>query len=264
MPLQRSDDQSAVIDLTADDAGPSATDTQNSRRGTTRAQRPPRFAREIIDLVDEDAHPTVVTQSESPEIQFISSRRLATPRRQDSNSDAQGNSDQDDVEFVGANPLPADRRRGHRLENMMVGVIEDMMLDERQNHFAHLRARIARAVNNGPPPIIPPRVGGTIRRAGQIHVGFIPPTMDFEMVGFDLGLGAGPVGPPPTYDKPETAPDGFTRSPSEEDAIICPNCKEELCLGGSDLKKQVWIVKACGHVRLFYSLFAYFCANIHV
>ena len=136
----------------------------------------------------------------------------------------------------------------------MVGVIEDMMLDERQNHFAHLRARIARAVNNGPPPIIPPRVGGTIRRAGQIHVGFIPPTMDFEMVGFDLGLGAGPVGPPPTYDKPETAPDGFTRSPSEEDAIICPNCKEELCLGGSDLKKQVWIVKACGHVRLFYSL----------
>ncbi|KAF2789451.1 hypothetical protein K505DRAFT_328227 [Melanomma pulvis-pyrius CBS 109.77] len=244
--LQHRDEQ-AFIDLTADDASPSASNAPNSRRTTARAQRPPRFAREIIDLVDEDAHRSAAPP-ESPEIQFISSRRLAPPRRLGPIIDPR-NSDQDDVEFVGTNPLPAERRRErHHFEDMVVGVFEDMV-HERETAFAHLRAHIQRAVNNSQPPIVPPRAAGQGRRAGHIHVGFIAPAMDFEMVGFDLGLGSGPVPPPPpTYDKPNAAPEGFTRSPAEDDAIICPNCKEELCLGASDLKKQVWIVKGCGHV----------------
>jgi hypothetical protein len=246
--LQRNEEQAAVIDLTADDAGPSVSSASNSRRTTARAQRPPRFAREIIDLVDEDTHPSI-TPSQSPEIQFISSRRLATPQ-QDPHASHGGSNDQDDVEFVGENPLPADRRRGGDLQEMMAGVINDLGGVHQRYH--HLQARIQRVMNEARAPLAPPRAGGHPRRAGHIQVGFIAPNMDFNVVGFDMGYGAAvPPPPPPTYDKPVAAPEGFTRSPAEDDAIICPNCKDELCLGDSDLKKQVWIVKGCGHVRLF-------------
>ena len=247
--LQRNEEQAAIIDLTADDAGPSVSSAPNSRRTTARAQRPPRFAREIIDLVDEDTTRSV-TPSESPEIQFISSRRLATPR-QDPHANQEESNDQDDVEFVGENPLPAERRRGGDLQEMMAGVIND--LGGVHHRYHHLQARIQRVMNEARAPLAPPRaMGAHPRRAGNIRVGFIAPDMDFNMVGFDMGYGAAaPPSPPPTYDKPVAAPEGFTRNPAEDDAIICPNCKDELCLGDSDLKKQVWIVKGCGHVRLF-------------
>ncbi|KAF2703542.1 hypothetical protein K504DRAFT_392348 [Pleomassaria siparia CBS 279.74] len=244
--MQRQEEQAAVIDLTADDAGPSTSNGTNSRRTTARTQRPPRFAREIIDLVDEDSgRPTA--HSESPEIQFISSRALSPPRRLNQHN---GNSDQDDVEFVAENRLPVERRRGH-LRNMMADVFDDLERERDPihfNQFNHLRARLQEVVNNGHPPIIPRRAGGQDRREGRIRLGFVAPTMNFEMVGFDMGFGAGPVVPPPVYDKPEAAPEGFTRSPEEDDTIICPNCRDDLCLGDSDLKKQVWIVKGCGHV----------------
>lgn len=246
--MQRQEEQAAVIDLTADDAGPSTSNGTNSRRTTARTQRPPRFAREIIDLVDEDSgRPTA--HSESPEIQFISSRALSPPRRLNQHN---GNSDQDDVEFVAENRLPVERRRGH-LRNMMADVFDDLERERDPihfNQFNHLRARLQEVVNNGHPPIIPRRAGGQDRREGRIRLGFVAPTMNFEMVGFDMGFGAGPVVPPPVYDKPEAAPEGFTRSPEEDDTIICPNCRDDLCLGDSDLKKQVWIVKGCGHVGL--------------
>lgn len=101
-------------------------------------------------------------------------------------------------------------------------------------------------------PVPPPRGGrGSVRGHGHIHIGFIAPDMNFEMVGFDLGMGGGggPAPPPPTYDPPEAAPDGFTRSPNENDPLVCPNCEEELCVGETEQKRQVWIVKGCGHVR---------------
>ena len=74
--------------------------------------------------------------------------------------------------------------------------------------------------------------------------------MDFRMAGFDLGFDMGDradTASPPIV-PPCAAPEGFTRSPAEGDDLICPNCEEELCKGDSDLKKQVWIAKACGHV----------------
>jgi hypothetical protein len=75
--------------------------------------------------------------------------------------------------------------------------------------------------------------------------------MDFRMAGFDLGFDMGDdradTASPPII-PPSAAPEGFTRSPAEGDELVCPNCEEELCIGNSDLKKQVWIVKACGHV----------------
>ena len=78
------------------------------------------------------------------------------------------------------------------------------------------------------------------------------PVMDFEMVGFEIGPRGGreaPAPSPPTYTAPPKAPEGFTRSPEEDGgALVCPNCEDELCVGGDETKRQVWIVKGCGHV----------------
>lgn len=82
---------------------------------------------------------------------------------------------------------------------------------------------------------------------------FVAPDIDFRLAGFAMGMRDDdimddlPETPPPPYSPPSPAPEGFTRSPQEGDELICPNCEEELCMGDSDEKKSVWIVKACGH-----------------
>jgi hypothetical protein len=89
--------------------------------------------------------------------------------------------------------------------------------------------------------------------------------LDFEHVGFDLGMGARPPAQPPapTYNAPPPASDGFTRSPEEEGALVCPNCEEELCVGEDEVKRQVWIVKLCGHVRLLEPFCAVHKTNVY-
>lgn len=50
-----------------------------------------------------------------------------------------------------------------------------------------------------------------------------------------------------TYRVPPPARDGFTRSPKENMALICPSCGDELGKSPDDLvKKEVWVAK-CGH-----------------
>lgn len=70
--------------------------------------------------------------------------------------------------------------------------------------------------------------------------------MDYERMGFPMGQDALP--PTPKYEPPEKAPAGFTRSPGENEEVVCPNCGDELCMGDNDIKQQVWVVKGCGHV----------------
>lgn len=53
------------------------------------------------------------------------------------------------------------------------------------------------------------------------------------------------------YKGPPAAKEGFTRTFAEEDVILCPMCGDELALGEGDIKQQVWVVKGCGHVRIF-------------
>lgn len=105
--------------------------------------------------------------------------------------------------------------------------------------------------------------GGTRSRGEpRIAVGFRPPVnMDFELVAFELGRGGGGGGrttppAPPTYEAPPKAPEGFTRSPRDDEVVVCPNCGDELCTGDSEVKRQVWILRGCGHVSfclLFFS-----------
>jgi len=49
------------------------------------------------------------------------------------------------------------------------------------------------------------------------------------------------------YQAPPSARQGFTRSPTENMALICPHCGEELGKNLDDVvKKEVWVAK-CGH-----------------
>ncbi|KAI7345163.1 hypothetical protein KC354_g14866 [Hortaea werneckii] len=93
-----------------------------------------------------------------------------------------------------------------------------------------------RAGGGGPPP---PHAAAVI--------GFGPVMMDFETPAFDLGLGVNRP-PTPKYEPPAAAEEGFTRSPGEDEEVVCPNCGDELGMGSSEEKQQVWCVKGCGHV----------------
>ena len=53
----------------------------------------------------------------------------------------------------------------------------------------------------------------------------------------------------PLYEAPAPPRPGYTRSASEDHVMVCPNCDEELGIGDTELQRQVWIVKKCGHVR---------------
>ncbi|KAF2269189.1 hypothetical protein CC78DRAFT_529425 [Lojkania enalia] len=247
-PVSLSSSRNDVIDLTAEDTGPSGPPLPSNR-----PQRPPRFGREIID-VDEDEPPSAAAPG-SPEIQFISARRIDPPRRPTHSPSVQLGPLSDDIEIVSVHNVPAERRRRehqHHNHGYRPGRFELLGMFEGEGRLAHLRDQITRMAQNRPEPVAPPRTGGAAaarRMRGHVHVGFITPEMDFEMVGFDLGMGPpAPPQPPPTYNAPEAALEGYTRSPGEDDVLVCPNCGDELCTGDSDAKKQVWIVRQCGHV----------------
>ena len=93
----------------------------------------------------------------------------------------------------------------------------------------------------------------------QVHVpnmanmANMPGIMDYETTGFDLGLGGARNRnrpPSPKYEPPPEAPEGFTRSPAEDEEVVCPNCGDELATGQGETKQEVWVVRTCGHVYL--------------
>lgn len=98
----------------------------------------------------------------------------------------------------------------------------------------------------GPPPLM--------RRPG----GGMPDLMNYETVAFELGLPEMPPDfplvererqrSPPKYEAPPPVKEPFTRSPVEDESLVCPNCGDELAVGATEEKKQVWIVRSCGHV----------------
>ena len=82
----------------------------------------------------------------------------------------------------------------------------------------------------------------------------LPNVLDFQSVGFDLDYPQRqPPAEPrlPTYEAPPEPREGFTRSSKADDdtdVMVCVNCEDELGVGQNDVKRQVWFVRACGHV----------------
>ena len=275
-----------IVDLTEDDApaynwqSRVAQPAQDARRPRSQppvarrlpnndAARLPRGMAGIINLDNGDEAWTVddepvVLEPSSPDIQFVSARRLDQPNRAIP-LPRRNDSDGDDVQFVQERPLTEEERRARQRaqQHAELDRVIAVLGEHRRDHFgfAHLRGEIDRANAHidqvrqnmgGPQP--PPRT----RRGGHIRVGvaggvggmFVMPNLNFGVVGFDLGYGGGHQAEPPpaTYEAPPPAPEGFTRSPEENDVLVCPNCDSELCKGDDDIKKQVWIAKKCGHV----------------
>ena len=75
----------------------------------------------------------------------------------------------------------------------------------------------------------------------------LPGTLDFDVQGFQMEAG-NRIPPLPTYKAPPPPKPGFTRSPKEEQVIVCPNCDQELAVGENEVQRQVWVSKGCGHV----------------
>jgi len=96
------------------------------------------------------------------------------------------------------------------------------------------------------------QLAGQHRRPGRTRPGFVAPgRMDYGTIGFGLGADGGtPRDPTPEYRPPPAAEVGFTRNPTPEEEVVCPSCGDELATGSTEEKRQVWIVKACGHVSL--------------
>ncbi|KAI5367824.1 Putative E3 ubiquitin-protein ligase complex, subunit SLX5/Rfp1 [Septoria linicola] len=86
---------------------------------------------------------------------------------------------------------------------------------------------------------------GQIRFAAPMP-GFMPVTMGYDAPAFDLGLG-GNDSAEKSYDPPPAASEGFTRSPGEDEIVVCPNCGDELAVSENEKKAEVWIIKKCGH-----------------
>lgn len=259
-----------IIDLTADDSGYGASQDENNdrqRNGNVEQQdsnrargnggsRLPRGMDIIIDLDNGEEEWRVVTpapEPSSPDIEFISERTIPSRRLPPPNLTG-NNSDGDEVEFLRENALPEAeirRRRNRELDNVLD------LFGTLNGRFTHLRAQvdrfnaqINRTAGRFQEPVAPNRNLGR----GHAHIirgAFVAPVMDFDTIGFQLGPRTREAPPPPpTYEAPPAAPEGFTRSPEEEGAFICPNCEEELCVGSDEIKRQVWIVKGCGHVSV--------------
>ena len=78
-----------------------------------------------------------------------------------------------------------------------------------------------------------------------------PEQLNFLQAAFNYEQPSRPQhqAPLPAYEVPPLAQRGFTRSPGEDDVLVCPHCNDELGLGEHEEKRQVWVVKTCGHVR---------------
>lgn len=248
-----------------------------------RPTRGPRFANNIIELDDEPepapqsgrvpAQPARVP--DSPEVEFISARTIdPPPRPRDQVRPMRRAFDIDltDEEALFYRPDEDDYARmrnrrdiarsmaaGTRALDIALGQQMDDMMRRQQlrGQLAEMggvrrMAMLGRGVDAREPQLRRPGPRRNGNGNGGDHIiQFAAPDLNFAAVGWDMGLERDrPEPPPPTYKKPDAAPKGFTRSPEEDEVLVCPNCEDELCTGVGDLKKQVWIIKACGHVGL--------------
>ena len=241
------------IDLTQDSSPVEHRDYVNldpaSRFSSSRATRPPRFARDIIDLEElEDTSSTAAVREGSPDIEFVSSRPLLPRIRNRSQSLGLGRRNAD---------TPQNLRPPEVNRNPPAGPWQDLrnQVSRAQQSLRHparmhpLNALLRRDL----PAQTPPRnqfqdvdFDTIFINAGQPMV--LPGDLDFSAQGFTMGDVPRPPPPPPTYDPPSIPRPGFTRSPREEDTLVCPNCEEELGIGEDESKRQVWVIKSCGHV----------------
>ncbi|KAI4147995.1 MAG: hypothetical protein L6R39_002941 [Caloplaca ligustica] len=242
---------SEVIDLT-DDNGPvevqppSRSGTRvNATSSATQTQSSRRTIRDIIDLDEERTRATVDSSSQSPDLELVGVRRVHSQPTQDAEQRRRQGSRPPRSTL---RPPPSSHPEDQSFTIGGWGALRQHAQGrERHQQLAQQTARQFHQLlqTNHPHPT----ADMVMRYEGRDII--LPGDLDFVTQGFRMGDAAGTrqtQPPPPTYDAPSPPRAGFTRSPKEEDILVCPNCGDELGLGKDDVKRQVWVIKACGHV----------------
>jgi len=253
-----------VIDLTDEpDTPPQPRHRHLHSLPSSRATRPPRFSRgDIIDLDDRSEppaqRPTHATAG-SPELELLYSRSVPAEaqagrqngvgvagyaRPMEPQPQLAGPGDFQRASQQGWNGNgPGGLARLQEFARRMNGAIRPAVAAAIRGE-ERIRREVAGMAQPAPVmhrrPVVPALEDGR----GEIE---LPQGMDYEIAGFALAT------PPPTYKAPSPAQEGFTRSPREVDVLVCPNCEQELGTGDEELKRQVWVVRSCGHVCQEYS-----------
>jgi hypothetical protein len=115
---------------------------------------------------------------------------------------------------------------------------QDLRAQLRAATRIHQRQQLQEAMGAGVPA----------RRALPGRAGGLMVNLDFGVAAFDMGIGEPARPPTPKYEAPPPPEKGFTRSPEEDEEVVCPNCGDELGVNEDETKAQVWVIKSCGHV----------------
>ena len=194
----------------------------------------------VYDLTEED-----LLEDDDDEVQFIMETRRPNPAPQRLNNPTHGVLPQQNTPLLRATSSIANGLRqlaGYRTDQLNP--------NSSRSSYPH--------PPEGPPAPVPMHnwpadFASPQSQAMAINMGlaaYINPNLDFTSVGFDMGLdepshNSTAVRAPPA---PPSPPPGFTRTPKPDEVYVCPNCDRELCSGETDIQKQVWIIRACGHV----------------
>lgn len=240
-----------VIDLTEETNSPEHAQTIPPAplhyEAPTATNRPPRFDRNIINIDDDEPGP-VVTRGASPEIEFLTSRprsrsRSATrrlARRRPAITPGSTHRPQVAVRVAG----------GERNQNQPAGWANALQAlhfpRSFRNDFAHGNEELVGWEGD---------LGHTFFEAPNIN-------LNFAQAGFNYEQPTRVQPRLPIYEAPPPAQAGFTRSPGEDEILVCPHCDDELGVGSDEIKRQVWVIKACGHVRTT-SLLCLSCTNVY-
>ncbi|KAL8969619.1 MAG: hypothetical protein Q9183_001912 [Haloplaca sp. 2 TL-2023] len=239
-----------IIDLTDDidihNAGSSSSATGASSHRTQRQ------AQERTEMDNESTRATIDSSSQSPEIEFLEARSVAShqpgqseARRRSTSAFRQARRPRGPdlrppvPQYVSTDPAFA--------IGSWPALVQDMRTQERPRHPAHQTARRFHHLLHSNANMTPANMYGG---QGTPEI-MLPGDLDFVATGFHMGdiAPARPPQPaPPTYDAPPPPREGFTRSPDEGDVLICPNCEQELSIGVDKVKTEVWVAKTCGHV----------------
>lgn len=206
---------------------------ESSRRPPAQAQRGPRYHRPIIDTdTAADTTNTVDLRDSSPEVQFIRER----PRSRSRNNRGQNHGQPEPPERFSVTPGFPMRRGANFGIDLNSRHRPPISLPDLQR----LLPPFARLF--GP--------GEELVAIDDWDVRDFDINMNVNMQGFNLQNPSAPVQQPrlPMYEAPSAPREGFTRDLKEDDILVCPNCDDELGTGDNDVKRQVWIVKTCGHV----------------
>lgn len=214
---------------------------QERDRGTpSPPHRPPRFSLQQLAREEQADEPIDLTDDD---VVFVSAR----PNPNRPRSTHRHRPDPTIEERLAARQARVERSRRHEAyeagSSRLAAVLGNYFSLRESFTAPQLATAIPTALADFLPHFTHRSTGGTTR-------GFVPPgMMDYGTTAFSMGYEQPRrEATPPAYVAPDPPEEGFTRSPAEDEAVVCPNCGDELAIGKDEEKRSVWVVKACGHV----------------